>query len=86
MFIITVFNTIVRISAIGESDFLISREPFQLMFEKLNEFIMHIPREKDYSPMCASDILDSIFQNLVKNDFAEICFKRLLFNETKSIT
>ncbi|CAF4262490.1 unnamed protein product, partial [Adineta steineri] len=86
MFIITVFNTIVRISAIGESDFLISREPFQLMFVKLNVFIMYIPHEKDYSPMCASDILHSIFQNLVKNDFAEICFKRLLFNETKSIT
>ncbi|CAF3875760.1 unnamed protein product, partial [Adineta steineri] len=84
MFFITILNTIVRTSAINESDILLSRQAFQLMYEKLNYFIMYILNEKDCSPMFANDILDSIFLNLVKDDFVEICFKRLLSNETIS--
>ncbi|CAF3806831.1 unnamed protein product [Adineta steineri] len=82
MFFITILNTIVRMSAISGSDILISRQAFQSMYEKLNYFIMYILNEKDCSPMFANDILDSIFLNLVIDDFVEICFKRLLSNET----
>ncbi|CAF4223081.1 unnamed protein product [Adineta steineri] len=84
MFFITILNTIVRMSAISGSDILISRQAFQSMYEKLNYFIMYILNEKDCSPMFANDILDSIFLNLVIDDFVEICFKRLLSNETIS--
>ncbi|CAF1451411.1 unnamed protein product [Adineta steineri] len=41
-----------------------------------------IPNKKDYSPVSASNILDAIILNLVKDDFIEICFRRILSNET----
>ncbi|CAF0946139.1 unnamed protein product [Adineta steineri] len=81
MFLITTFNIIVRISAIDGSDLFISRQPFQSMFEKLNNLIYYIDTKKDYSPVITTDILDSILLNLVKDDFIEICFRRLLSNE-----
>ncbi len=81
MFVITIWNTILRISAIDGSDFLISRKPFQSIFDKLNQIILPIPFEKDCTPMHASDILDSMLLNFVKDDLVEICFKRLLSNE-----
>ncbi|CAF4082043.1 unnamed protein product [Adineta steineri] len=82
MFLITTFNIILRISTIDGSDLFISRQPFQSMFEKLNNLIYCIDTKKDYSPVIATDILDSILLNLVKDDFIEICFRRLLSNET----
>jgi hypothetical protein len=80
MFLITILNAIVRISAIEGSDLLMSRKPFQSMFQKLNHLITCIGSGTDCSPMCASDILDLMLLNLVKDDFLEICFKRLLSN------
>jgi hypothetical protein len=82
MFVITILNTIVRISAMDGSDFLISRKPFQSIFEKLNQFILPIPFTDNCTPMHASDILDSMLLNFFKDNLVEICFKRLLSNET----
>ncbi|CAF3911191.1 unnamed protein product [Adineta steineri] len=85
MFLITTLNIIVRISAVDGSDLFISRQPFQSMFKKLNHLIKCIRNKKDYSPVNASDILDAILLNLVKDDFIEICFRRILSNETVTI-
>ncbi|CAF0975572.1 unnamed protein product [Adineta steineri] len=86
MFLITTLNIIVRISTIDGSDLFISRQPFQSMFEKLDHLVCCIDdNKKDYSPVIASDILDAILLNLVKDDFIEICFRRLLSNETVTI-
>ncbi|CAF1075544.1 unnamed protein product [Adineta steineri] len=82
MFLITTLNIIVRISAIDGSDLFISRQPFQSMFEKLNDLIYCIGIKKDYSPVIATDIFDAILLNLAKDDFIEICFRRILSNET----
>ncbi|CAF3999199.1 unnamed protein product, partial [Adineta steineri] len=64
MFLITTFNITVRISAINGSDLFISRQPFQSMFEKLNNLIYCIDTKKDYSPVIATDIFDAILLNL----------------------
>ncbi|CAF0975786.1 unnamed protein product [Adineta steineri] len=82
MFLITTLNIIVRISAVDGSNLFISQQTFQSMFKKLNHLIKCIRDEKDYSPVIASDILDAIFLNLVKDDFIEICFRQVLSNET----
>ncbi|CAF1029450.1 unnamed protein product [Adineta steineri] len=82
MFLITTLNIIVRISAIDGSDLFISRQPFQSMFKKLNDLIYCIATKKDYSPVIATDIFDAILLNLAKDDFIEICFRRILSNET----
>ena len=82
MFIITILNTIMRISAMNGSDLIISRDPFQLVFQKLNNCIRNIIRNEDSLRMCATDMLDSMFFNLVKGGFVDICFKRLLSNTT----
>ncbi len=85
MFLITIFNTLLRICAVYESAFLISRTSFQSIFRQLSDLVWRIHSEKDYSPPCASDLLDSMFTNLAKDGLAEKCFKRLLLNETVSI-
>ncbi|CAF1138060.1 unnamed protein product [Adineta steineri] len=82
MFLITTLNIIVRISAVDGSNLFISQQTFQSMFKKLNHLIKCIRDEKDYSPVIASDILDAILLNLVKDDFIEICFRQVLSNET----
>ncbi|CAF3641687.1 unnamed protein product [Adineta steineri] len=82
IFLITTLNIIVRISAIDGSDLFISRQPFHSMFKKLNDLIDCIYNKKDDLPVIGSDILDTILLNLVKDNFIEICFQRLLSNET----
>jgi hypothetical protein len=85
MFLITIFNTLVRVCAVYESAFIISRTSFQSIFRQLSDLIWNIHREEDYNPPCAGDLLDSMFTNLAADGLAEKCFKRLLLNETVSI-
>jgi hypothetical protein len=85
MFLITIFNTLVRVCAADESALIISRTSFQVIFRQLRDLIWNIHRQKDYIQSCASDLLDSMLTNLAKDGLAEKCFKRLLSNETVSI-
>jgi hypothetical protein len=86
MLLISVLNIILRLSALDGFGLMMSREPFRLMFEKVNDLILNIKKNKDLSPTCASDILDSMLLNLLKDDFLQTCFNRLLSNDTISNT
>jgi len=85
MFLITIFNTLMRVCAAYESCFIISRTSFQLMFEQLDNLISSISDNEDYCPPYASDLFNSMFMNLAKDDLVNKCFKRLLSNEIISI-
>jgi hypothetical protein len=85
MFLITIFNTLVRVCATYESALTISGISFQYIFRKLSWLVWTITYQEDYNPSCASDLLDSMLTNLAKDGLAEKCFKRLLSNETVSI-
>ena len=84
MVIVMVLSTNIRIAANDGYGFVTSREPFQLLFKEIYNFISIILEDIDCFPMCASDLLDSMLMNFVKDSFAEICFKRLLSSETVS--
>ncbi|CAF1081176.1 unnamed protein product [Adineta ricciae] len=84
MVLITIMNSIVRLCVTDQSSVFISRESFQLMFEKLHKFIMKVFKSEKFSPVCASDILDSIFMNLIADDFIEIFLRRFLFEDNLS--
>ena len=79
---VMVLNTIIRVVANDRSSFIICRDSFQSMYYEIIRGILEIWEHEDYSPTCASDLLESVLVNLVKDDFAQICFKRLLSNET----
>jgi hypothetical protein len=85
MFLITIFNTLLRICVVYDSTFIISRTSFQSIFRQLSDLIWDIIRKEEYNALCASDMLDSMFTNLAKDNLAEKCFKRLLSNEMVSI-
>ncbi|UJR20242.1 hypothetical protein I4U23_023373 [Adineta vaga] len=84
MLLITISNTIMRISAIDESDLLISQKSFQSMYNSLNDLIIRIYNRKECSPIYASNILDAMFMNLIKDDLIENCRKRLHSTEVVS--
>lgn len=84
MVLVMVLNTIIRIATSDGSSVIMSRKPFQSMLKKISHCISRIPACKDFSPTCASDLMDSMLMNFVKDGFAEICFKRLLSSETIS--
>ena len=81
---VMILNTIMRVVANDRSSFIMCRDPFQLMYSKIIRCIFEISEHEDYSPTCASDLLESVLVNLVKDDFAKLCFKQLLSNETVS--
>ncbi len=86
MFLITIFNTLLRICVVYESACIISRISFQLIFIQLVNLIWNILPHEDDRPPYASDILELMLTNLAKDGLAEKCFKRLLSNEVVSIT
>ncbi len=85
MFLITIYNTLVRVCAAYDSALIISRTSFLSIFRRLSGLVWDILPQEDYNPSCASDLLDSMLTNLAKDGLAEKCFKRLLSNETVSI-
>ena len=84
MFLISILNTIMRVSAIDGFGYIISQERFQSMFKVLQEdsVIATVVNKPDSYPTLAGDMLESMLRNLVKDDFIETCFKRLLSNDT----
>jgi hypothetical protein len=84
--LISVLNTTLRLSALDGFALMMSREPFRLMFKEVDDLILNIARKEDLSPTCASDILDSMLLNLLKDDLLQTCFNRLLSNDTISDT
>lgn len=88
MFCISILNTIVRISVINEFSYVISRKPFQSMFEELKTasefFIFQLTDETISLPMLTNDIFNSILLNLVKDDLIKTCLSRLLSNDMPS--
>ena len=84
MVLVMVLNTITRVAANDVSSLVITHDPFQSMYRKIICYVHAILEDEDYSPASASDLLNSMLVNLVKDGFAEICFKRLLSNEKES--
>jgi hypothetical protein len=86
MFLITLLNITIRLSAIDQSGVITSQTPFQLMFEELTEQISNIPDKQVTKPSLADDMLDSLLLNLIKDDFIDICFKRIFSSKTETMT
>ncbi len=87
MFLITIFNTLLRVCVVYEPALIISRTTFQSIFKRFSDLLwgITITIEEDCNSLCASDLLDSMLTNLAKDGLAEKCFKRLLSNEMVSI-
>jgi hypothetical protein len=85
MFLITIFNTLLRVCVVYEPALIIPRTTFQSIFERFSGLLWSISAEEDCNSLCASDLLDSMLTNLAKDGLAEKCFKRLLSNEMVSI-
>jgi hypothetical protein len=84
MVLVMIMNTIIRIAANDGCNFIISRRPFQLLIKHIHNSISAMLEDMNYFSMCASNLLDSMLMNFVKDSFAEICFKRLLSKELVS--
>lgn len=84
LFIISIFNTIIRISALNSVESLVARESFQSLVNEVQCCIWLVGRQPDHFALCATHMLDSMFLNLIKDDFIEVCFKQLLSSVTTS--
>ena len=83
---ITILNTILRLSATEGFNDIISRDSFQSMFNELKTalkfFIDPVMDGDDSVSVIASEMMNSMLLNLVKNNLIETCFTRLLSNNT----
>lgn len=86
MFIVWIFNTMLRLSAIDEFDVIVSRMPFQSLWRKVNHLTHETIDFRDLSPTVAYDMLDSMLMNLAKDNFIGKCSERLLSAKPVSIT
>ena len=88
MFCISILNTIIRVFVMDGFSYIISRQPFQSMFEELKAasecYVFSLTNEFVTLPILASDIVNSMLLNLSTDDLIETCFKRLLSKDTPS--